>query len=124
MMMEEIVQTCVNETVAAAAVRCIGRAFHTDIETVARAYGMSTGAFTALAVQRFSRRADEAEARAVRSVMNGAQEPILVGLHRILCIMLAAAAQSNAIEAADFPLEIHPAEIDRFEACHTYTCCR
>ena len=117
MKIEEVVRSCAHEAVAATVVRCIGRAFHADIEAVARAFHMTPGAFTALAVQRFARHDDEAEKRAVRAAMQDAQEPILMGLHRILCIMLAAAVPFDGAATIEYPGSVHPGEVDRAEIC-------
>lgn len=92
MLIEEIIRSCANEQVACAAVASIGSRFANEVRDGAKAYGMSVGAFTALSVERFARHGDEAEMRSVLTAMNKSQEPILAGLHRILCIMLAAGA--------------------------------
>ena len=118
MTIEEIVRSCARESVAAAAVRCIGRPFAADIEAVARAYDMTPGAFTALAVQRFARHDNESERRAVLAAMRGAQEPILTGLHRILCIMLAAAPYEVAMPG-EYPAAVHPGELERASTCRS-----
>lgn len=89
MLIEEIVRSCSNDRVAQAAVSSIGRNFLAEVRDRASAYEMSVGAFTALSVDRFRRHGDEGELRSVIEAMRGSQEPILAGLHRILCIMLA-----------------------------------
>lgn len=90
MLIQEIVRSCENENVAQAAVASIGRTFSSRVNDVATMYGMSVGAYTALSVKRFARHGDEGEMRSVLSAMEASQEPVLAGLHRILCIMLAA----------------------------------
>jgi hypothetical protein len=95
MLIQEIVRSCLNESVAEAAVVSIGRSFSSKIAEVAAAYGMNIGAFTALSVDRFARHGDEGELRSVLAAMNASQEPVLAGLHRILCIMLAAGVPSG-----------------------------
>ena len=92
MRIEEIIRTCSNEQVATAAVSSIGRNFSVEIRRVADAYGMSLGEFTGFAVERFARKGDESEMRAVRAAMALSQEPVLAGLKRILCIALALGA--------------------------------
>lgn len=95
MLIQEIVRSCASERVAEAAVVSIGRSFSSKIAEVASTYDMSVGAFTALSVHRFIRHGDEGELRAVMNAMTASQEPVLAGLHRILCIMLAAGAPAG-----------------------------
>ena len=89
MKIEEIIRTCASDDVAAAAVSSIGPAFSMEVCAVADFYGMSVGGFTAFAVDRFAHLGDEREMRSVLSAMAQAQEPVLAGLHRILCVTLA-----------------------------------
>ena len=89
MLIEEIIRSCGNANVAQAAVASIGRNFAAEIATAAQSYGLEIGAFIVLSVERFARHGDEGELRSVLSAMDAAQEPVLAGLHRILCIMLA-----------------------------------
>ncbi len=104
MQIEEIIHSCRNEHVARAAVACIGHKFLAEIESAATVYGMTAGTFVALSVDRFARHGDEAELRAVRTAMRAAQEPILAGLHRILCIMLAVGTWSETRRLERAPL--------------------
>jgi hypothetical protein len=90
MRIEEIIRSCASDDVAEAAVACIGHKFSAEVRDRAKTYGMSLGAFTSLAVDRFLRHGDEGELRSVAEAMRGAQEPVLAGLHCILRIMLAA----------------------------------
>lgn len=62
---------------------------------------MSVGEFTSLSVRRFARHGDEAELRSVQDAMKDSQEPVLSGLHRILCIMLAAGGHVGERRARD-----------------------
>lgn len=96
MLIEEIIRSCANERVACAAVASIGRGFSREMHEAAEIYGMSVGGFTALSVERFACHGDEGEMRSVRAAMEKSQEPILAGLHRILCIMRASALWSGA----------------------------
>lgn len=89
MLIEEVARTCVNDRVAHAAVASIGRNFLAEVTKRAKAYDMSAGAFTSMSVNRFLRHGDEGELRSVVIAMKGSQEPVLAGLHRILCIMIA-----------------------------------
>lgn len=122
MQIEEIVRSCVHEAVAQAAVECIGRKFYADIEDAAANFGMTPGAFAALSVERFARHGDEAEIRAVRAAMVGAQEPILAGLHRILCIMLAAGVQSDGGRRRDRLPRLLAGEVGPLEIAARCTC--
>jgi hypothetical protein len=123
MMIEEIVRSCVHETVAQAAVRCIGQKFFAEIEEAATSYGMTPGAFAALSVERFARHGDEAEIRAVRAAMLNAQEPILSGLHRILCIMLAVGVPSDGGRRRDRAPRLQAMTLDTFEIAARCECC-
>ena len=112
MLIEEIFRSCVHEDVASVAVACIGRSFSVEISKAAARCGMTTGAFTVVAVQSFARREDEAEIRAVQVAMQRAQQPLLAGLQRILCIMLAATVGSDGECSSELQLccEIGPLE--------------
>jgi hypothetical protein len=120
MRIEEIIRSCVNEKVAEVAIACIGRPFAAEIKAAAASYGMSPGAFVALSVERFARHGDEAELRAVRLAMAGAQEPILAGLHRILCIMLAAGVSVESGRRRERMPRLRAAEIDHVETAGRY----
>ncbi len=96
MLIEEIVRTCVNESVAQAAVASIGRRFAGDVAEAATSNGMTVGRFTALSVRRFVRQGDEGELRSVVAAMTNAQEPLLAGLHRILCTTLSDTASADS----------------------------
>ncbi len=85
MLISEIIRTCANESVAQAAVASIGQRFACDVREAASGKGMTVGSFTVRSVQRFAHKGDEAELRSVAAAMDKAQEPILAGLHRILC---------------------------------------
>lgn len=95
MLIEEIIRSCANPNVAHAAVASIGRSFSNEIADAASHYDMDVGGFVALSVNRFARHGDEGELRSVLAAMDSAQEPLLAGLHRILCIMLAAGVPST-----------------------------
>ena len=95
MLIEEIVRTCRNESVAQAAVASIGRRFACDVAEAATINGMTVGGFTALSVTRFARQGDEAELRSVAAAMSDSQEPLLAGLHRILCATLSGGTAST-----------------------------
>lgn len=126
MLIEEITRSCVHEGVAQVAVMCIGRQFYAEIERAAQTYDMTPGAFAALSVKRFARVRDDAEIRAVKASMKGAQEPVLAGLHRILCIMLAAGVPSDRrLHTDDASSALGVAEMKKLEmpARRSECCC-
>ncbi len=84
MSIEEIVHTCSHEKVAQAAVASLGFDFATRVRTEAESHGVTMGAFVARVVHEFGKAADAAERRAVRRVMDKADQPILCGLRFIL----------------------------------------
>ena len=108
MLIEEIVRTCLNESVAQAAVASIGHRFAGDVAEAATINGMTVGGFTALSVERFARQGDEGELRSVIAAMNKSQEPLLAGLHRILCATLsgdtASIGSHRCVTRADNPV--------------------
>ncbi len=99
MLVEEIVRTCVHESVAQAAVASIGPRFADDVAEAATIKGMSVGSFAALSVRRFASQGDEGELRSVVAAMSNAQEPLLAGLHRILCATLGEPAAPSRLRA-------------------------
>ena len=101
MLIDEIVRTCVNESVAQAAVASIGHRFAGDVAEAATVNGMSVGDFTARSVERFARQGNERELRSVVAAMNNSQAPLLAGLHRILCATLDGKAASIEHRRAD-----------------------
>jgi hypothetical protein len=120
MLIEEILRSCVHERVAQVAAASIGSKFYAEIEEIAASYGMTPGGFVALSVQRFARHGDEAELRAVRTAMTGAQEPILAGLHCILCIMLASGIPSDSIRRRERRPRLHASDIGRLDVTDRY----
>ena len=77
---------------AQAAVASLGPHFARDIADAAQSHGMSVGSYTSHSVQKFARRGDEQQMRAVRAAMTEAQQPVLAGLERILALRLAGRA--------------------------------
>ena len=73
MQIEEIVRSCVHESVAQVAVQCIGRTFCAAVEDAAANYGMTLGAFAALSVE--LQRA-QGESRLVGLGLLGAEVPL------------------------------------------------
>lgn len=99
MLIEELLRTCANRSVANAAISSIGHRFAGEIEARARTRDVAVGDYVSDAVSRFARSGDEAAMRSVVSAMNGAQEPILAGLHRILQITLVKAQRGQSTES-------------------------
>lgn len=84
MMLDEIINTCMNDKVAEAAIASIGVGFRDNVRRLADARDMEAGVFVASLVRKFSWRADEMEKRALYVAMDGAQAPILAGLRYIV----------------------------------------
>lgn len=84
MLRAELIRTCSHEKVAHAALRSIGGDFCVRIEMLARARGVSAGAFAAERVRRFAEEACEASWEALGRATRGADAPILVGLRWIV----------------------------------------
>lgn len=101
MLIEEVARTCANDRVAHAAVASIGRNFLAEVTGRANAHDMSVGAFTSMYVNRFLRHGEEGELRSVVVAMKGSQEPVLAGLHRIMCIMIASGYSSDERQKRD-----------------------
>lgn len=98
MLIEELLRTCANRSVANAAISSIGHRFAGEIEARARTREVAVGDYVSDAVSRFARSGDEAAMRSVVSAMDGAQEPILAGLHRILQITLSKAQRGQSTD--------------------------
>jgi hypothetical protein len=80
----EIIRTCSHEKVAQAAVASMGPFFAGKVGSTAGAQGLSVGAFTARAVQEFEKVSGEEDWQTLRRAMDGADQPILIGLQHIL----------------------------------------
>ncbi len=80
----EVVRSCSHEKVAQAAVASIGSEFAGRVRATASAHGMSVGAFTARTVIQFDRTCKGEDKQALRRVMKGADQPILIALEHIL----------------------------------------
>lgn len=80
----EVVHSCSNEKVAQAAVASIGSEFAGKVKATASVYGMSMGAFAARTVIQFDRNCGGEEKQALRRIMKGADQPILIALEHIL----------------------------------------
>jgi len=80
----EIVLTCSNPHVARAAVASIGGNFARRISRAAAKRNLTSGAFAAWLVRRFSRHAGDGDWEGVDVATRGADQPILSGLRYIL----------------------------------------
>jgi hypothetical protein len=80
----EIVLTCSNPHVAEAAVLSIGGDFARRVSSDAARRNLTSGAFAAGLVRRFSRRARDGDWEGVGHAARGADQPILSGLRYIL----------------------------------------
>ena len=84
MIVREIVLTCSNPHVAQAAVLSIGGDFARRVSRDAARRNLTSGAFAAGLVRRFSRRARDGDWEGVGHAARGADQPILSGLRYIL----------------------------------------
>jgi hypothetical protein len=84
MIVREIVLTCSNPHVARAAVLSIGGDFARRLSRDAAKRNLSSGAFAAGLVRRFSRQAGHGDWEGVGQATRGADQPILSGLRYIL----------------------------------------
>lgn len=84
MLIVDILHSCSNDRVAAAAVASLGPAFSDRVAAAARRSGMTTGAFVSAIVKRFAAEAGEREWRAVVALVKGADQPVLAGLKFIV----------------------------------------
>ncbi len=88
MRLDEIVNTCMHERVAEAAVASIGAGVAQNVRRFAEARDMSVGVYVGGLVRRFAWRAGPGERLALTRAMDRAQTPILAGLRHILEAML------------------------------------
>lgn len=84
MIVREIVLTCSNPHVARAAVLSIGGDFAKRLSRDAAKRNLTSGAFAAGLVRRFSRQAGDGDWKGVGEATRGADQPILSGLRFIL----------------------------------------
>lgn len=80
MLMAEILHSCADEGIAAAAVASIGGSFAAAIRAEAARSGLSVGALTGSLVSGFARNASERDWRELAAAMAGADHPVLSGL--------------------------------------------
>jgi hypothetical protein len=84
MIVREIVLTCSNPHVARAAVLSIGGDFARRLSRDAAKRNLTSGAFAAVLVRRFSRHAGDGDWKGAGEATHGADQPILSGLRFIL----------------------------------------
>ena len=84
-MLEEILRSCSNTHIAAAAVASIGGAFALRVGLLARSAGSHEGAYVARLVQRFALDASTDERDALVAALRRSDQPILLGLQLIVC---------------------------------------
>ena len=83
-MLEEILRSCANPNIAAAAVVSIGGPFASRVSLLAGAAGMRPGDFVAREVMRFSEAGNEAIQGEMAEALRGSDQPILLGLQLIV----------------------------------------
>ena len=83
-MLEEILRSCANPHIAAAAVASVGGAFASRVGLLAGAAGMDSGAFVAREVIRFSEEGGEDLRGDLARALRGSDQPILLGLQLIV----------------------------------------
>jgi hypothetical protein len=110
MVIADMIHSCSNAHVAKAAVFCIGGAFAERVAAAADQKGMEVGGFVAVIVQEFARRGDGEAMRALSCEIAGADQPILLGLARLLEPALAADESSEA-EHRVLPVALHDRRI-------------
>ena len=80
MLMSDILHSCTDPGIAAAAVASIGGTFAAAIRLEADRRGLSVGALTASLVASFARNASERDWRDLSAAIAGADQPVLSGL--------------------------------------------
>ena len=80
MLMADILHSCTDEGIAAAAVASIGGPFAAAVRAEAERTGLTVGALTASLVSGFARDASERDWRELSAAMAGADLPVLAGL--------------------------------------------
>lgn len=80
MLMADILHSCADEGIAAAAVASIGGPFAAAVRAEAGRAGLSVGALTASLVAGFARDASERDWRELSAAMAGVDHPVLAGL--------------------------------------------
>jgi hypothetical protein len=84
MLSNEILRTCNNEHIAAAALGCIGGALEHRVARAAQAEGLSNGAYVARVVRAFPQKTGPAGLSCLQQRIDGDEMPILAGLALIV----------------------------------------
>lgn len=84
MLVSEIVKSCSNDKVAAAALASIGGPFAARLIAHADSEGLEAGRMAAEMVHQFSQNASARDLQALRSAIVGTDQPVLSGLRHIL----------------------------------------
>jgi hypothetical protein len=114
MLLAEVVSSCRHDRVARAAVLSIGAEFAGRVRATAAKYGLGTGSFAAMVVQRFGASANDRDWHALHQAMIGTDQPILVGLRHILePVLVADVIQTNPAFTFfdDLPPGAHPSSL-------------
>lgn len=84
MLVADLIHSCSNETVAQAALSCIGGRFAERVRVAAQDKGMNVGRFVSFVVRDFARRSDERVRESLRERITGDDQPLLSGLRAVL----------------------------------------
>ncbi len=84
MLVTDLLHSCANDRVAAAAVYSIGGEFALKVQSHADRDGITVGAFAARVVKDFALRASEREWRDLVTAVRGTDLPVLSGLQTII----------------------------------------
>ena len=95
MLVSEIVKSCSNDKVAAAALASIGGPFAARLIAHAESEGLEAGRMAAEMVHHFAQNADSRDLQALRLALVGTDQPVLSGLRHILEAGLHAASAAE-----------------------------
>ena len=84
MLISDLLHSCTNDRVAAAAVSSIGGAFASHVQSRADDQGTTMGAYAARLVREFAIGASERDWRDLMLAVSGADHPVLAGLQSIV----------------------------------------
>lgn len=109
MLMADILHSCTDEGIAAAAVASIGGPFAAAVRAEAERAGLTVGALTASLVSGFARDASERDWRELGVAMTGADQPVLAGLQAMAERALRNRERATRVRPVREPLErLHP----------------
>lgn len=84
MLVTDLLHSCANDRVAAAAVSSIGGNFALQVQSAADDHGLTVGAYASRVVRAFAAAATERDWRDLTIVVRGQDHPVLAGLQAIL----------------------------------------